>query len=304
MPLNQTLRKDSNVLWTISIIQDQKPEAQTKSEFAEMANDVLTTNNINRVTLCLADNLQRYRLMIEHGMSEEEAIAECQKMAHQWHQDNAVELEKLKSAKKLSFLTWEEFLGCPDRIETIKSLENWYKTDRKFRNDVDGRIRQVLQSTSTDAKISDKNKQTELLMKYLFEECAYQKFSASKGFNYEIYKTPTSKFMRRVKYNTQYVPPGVMVELYFTQFAPTEKNNTNNNVILSEKESFSPVFSKPSIKNYVDIPIPIKIAQFMEKTIQMLPPKEQEKAFDAIIKFTTQEILPLCYINNSGVLNI
>ena len=65
MPLNQALKKNSNVLWTISIIQDLTPEAQTKSEFTEMANDVLNTAAIDGVTLCLADNLQRFRLMIE-----------------------------------------------------------------------------------------------------------------------------------------------------------------------------------------------------------------------------------------------
>ena len=40
MPLNQPLRKNSNVLWTISLIQDQNPEAETKSEISDMTNDV------------------------------------------------------------------------------------------------------------------------------------------------------------------------------------------------------------------------------------------------------------------------
>jgi len=306
MPLNQSLRKNSNVLWTISIIQDQNPEAQTKSEFAEMANDVLNTSTVNRVTLCLADNLQRFRLMIEHGLSEEEAIAECQKMAQQWHQDNAVELEKLKDAKKLSFLTWEEFLAWPDRDETLKKLEALYKENRDFRNDIDGRVKIAREKLANDVKVSNPVRQTELLKRYLFEECAFQKFAGEKGFDYELYKTQTSKAMRSIKNNTDFVPGGFMKEIYFTQFNQNVKNNVaiNQPSIREEKESFSPLFSKANTRNTIDIPIPIKVAQFMEKTLQMLPPKEQEKAFDAIIKFTTQEILPLCYINNTGVLNI
>lgn len=301
MPLSQILRKDSHVLWTISIIQDQNPTAQTQSEFSEMTSDVLGTDTINRVTLCLADNLQRYRLMIEHGLSEEEAIAECQKMAKQWHEDNAMALEKLKDAKKLYFLTWEEFLAWPDRSETLKKLETWYKENRDFRNAIDGRVSQAGKSISPDAKISNPVQQTELLKRYLFEECAFQKFAGEKGFNYELYKTPHCKAMRLVKNNIDFVPRGFFVEVNFIQFNPSPKKNINN---LTEKESFSPLFNKSNAKHTLDIPIPIKIAQFMEKTLQMLPPKEQEKAFDAIIKFTTQEILPLCYINSSNVLNI
>lgn len=299
MPLSQTLRKNSYVLWTISIVQDQNPEAQTKSEFSEMTNDVLTTSTINRVTLCLADNLQRYRLMIEHGMSEEEAIAECQKMAHQWHEDNAVELEKLKDTKKLSFLTWGEFLAWPEYEDTLKKLEAWYKENREFRNDVDGRIRQVADNISVDAKISNPVQQTELLKRYLFEECAFQKFAASKGFEYELYKTSMSKSMRRVKNNVDFVPRGYLVEVHFTQFNPAlKKPITNGYSISQEKESFSQIFT-PS--KSVDISISIKFSEFIEKTLQMLPPKEQEKAVEALMKFTTQEILPLYYSNSSNL---
>jgi len=303
MPLSQILRKNSHVLWTISIIQDQNPEAQTKSEFAEMANDVLNTNTINRVTLCLADNLQRYRLMIERGLSEEEAIAECQKMAHQWYQDNAVELEKLKDAKKLSFLTWEEFLAWPDRNETLKKLEAWYKENRDFKNAIDGRVRQAGENLSADSKISNPVQQTELLKRYLFEECAFQKFAASKGFDYELYKTPHCKAMRLVKNNIDYVPRGFFVEVNFLQFNPSPKRQHNNGI---EKESFSPVFRKSHTRDAItsDIPIPIKFAEFIEKTLQMLQPKEQEKAIEALMKFTMQEILPLYCTGSSSNLKI
>lgn len=302
MPLSQTLRKNSNVLWTISIIQDQNPNAQTKSEFAEMANDVVSTDTIKNVTLCAADNLQRFRLMIHHGISEEEAIQECQRMSNQWCMDNIESVEKLK-CKNISFLGWQEFLEWPERSNTLLELEKWYKENRDFKNAIDGRTRQAGENISPDAKISNPVQQTELLKKYLFEECAFQKFAASKGFDYELYKTQPCKAMQRVKNNIDFVPRGYMVGIHFTQFNPSKKNTSNERPILSEKESFAPVFNKISEKLPVaiELSLPVKVAEFIEKTFQILPHKEQEKAFEALIKFTTQEILPLCYLDRSNL---
>jgi hypothetical protein len=48
----------------------------------------------------------------------------------------------------------------------------------------------------------------------------------------------------------------------------------------------------------------IKFAEFIEKTLQMVPVQEQERAVDALMKFTAQEILPLCYSNKSNTLKI
>lgn len=305
MPLNQSLRKNSNVLWTISIIQDQNHNAQTKSEFAEMANDVINTDTIKNLTLCAADNLQRFRLMIEHGINEEEAILECQKMSNTWFMDNIVSIEKLKE-KNLCILKWEEFVEWPEYKNTILEIEKLYKENKEFRNDVDGRLRQARENISSDAKISNPVQQTDLLKKYLFEECAFQKFAASKGFDYELYKTPMSKAMRRIKNNTAFVPQGFMVEVHFTQFNQQAKNHKNNGYInSSEKESFSPIFNKPPTRQdlTVDISISIKFAEFIEKALEMLPQKEKEKAVEELMKFTIQEILPR-YLVNSSMLKI
>lgn len=304
MPLSQTLRKNSNVLWTISIVQDQNPDEQTKSEFSEMANDVLTTDTISKVTICLADNLQRYRLMIKDGLTEQEAIAQCQIMTAQWKVNNANNIQKLSEIKKLEFLTWEEFLSWPDKEATLEKLENWYKENREFRNDVDGRVRQAAANIGNDAKITNPVQQTELLKKYLFEECAFQKFAASKGFDYELYKTPFNKAMRRVKNNTDFVPRGFMVETHFTQFNPAlKKLHKNGYTIHQEKESFSPVFNKIPINpaTSIELSISVKFSEFIEKTLQMLPPYEQKKAVEALMKFTAQEILPLYYSSNASI---
>ena len=306
MPLNQTLRKNSNVLWTVSIIQDQNPEAQTKAEFAEMANDVINTTTIDTVTLCLADNLQRFRLMIEDGSTEKEAIQKCQALAKQWQSDNATNLNKLGDNKKLSTLSWEEFRNWPHYEKTLQELESWYKENRDFRMSVDGRVRQARENIKDEAKISDPLKQTELLKKYLLEECAFQKFAASKGFNYEIYKTQQSKAMRRVKNNIDFVPPGTMVEVHFTQFNPKEikqrvvenyENHSTPMILSPARASFSPIFNKQRAKSdpINDRPLSTKTGEFIEKTLAMLPEHQQILAVEALMRFTSQEIIPLCY---------
>lgn len=343
MPLNQNLKKDSNVLWTISVIQDQNPTAQTKSEFSEMANDVANTATIGNLTLCLADNLQRFRLMIKHGITEEEAIIQCQKLSEQWHIDNAQAVESLKKSKNFSILTWQEFLEWPDKDKTIADVEKLYNENKDFRNDVDVRVRQVRDSLPRDSKISSTSEQTALLKKYLIEECAFQRFAASKGFHYEIYKTQCCKAMRRIKNNTDFIPMGIMREVFFTQFDQKNKsgksspdpinrylNVQNNGSILcgidfpptylqktttyypsenqikerekANKAAFSSVFSNPiqSTNANENKPYVQKVSEFIEKTLELIPPEKKLKATELLIKFTSQELIPLCYAANDN----
>jgi hypothetical protein len=348
MPLSQPVRKNSHILWVISLIQDITPEAQTKAELAEMVNDVVNTDNVDKTTLCLADTLQRFRFMIKDGLTEEEATIKCQEMAKMWQEDNAESLTKLKESKNLSILTWDEFLNWSEYEKTVKDVEIFYKENTKFRSDVDGRVRQELSKISNDAKITDPTHQTVLLKKYLFEECAFHKFAASKRFNYQLYKNPLPPAIRDIKQNTNFVPPGFMDELHFTQFNFTPKKQTvvqNNHVqpnlipygnipvgldfppmwrspqqyyfpaessYINNRNSFSPVFSNSSPKqngsppkqtDFTDVKTAeqsrIEFAEFIEKSLKILPEKDQKKAIESLVKFTTNEILPLFYNNTN-----
>lgn len=342
MPLNQNLKKDSKVLWTISVIQDQTPTAQTKAEFAEMANDVVNTPNVTNLTICLADNLQRFRLMINHGFTEEEATIECQKLSAQWHIDNAESVESLKKSKNLSILTWQEFLNWPEKDKTIAEVEKIYDQNKDFRNDFDTRIRQVRDSLK-NPKISNVIEQNSLLRKYLIEELAFQKFCASKGFNYEIYKTQCCKSMRRIKNNSDFVPMGLMREVFFTQFDPKTKAIKNNTQPTTQpilcgldfpptylqkttvytpsqrdreaaaKASFSPVFSNTvkqtesnELKNN-DVNMSSrerKVSELIEKTLNLIPIIHQEKAIQELLKFTTEKLMPLCYVETTRIMKL
>lgn len=308
MPLNQALRKQSNVLWCISIIQDQRPFAQTKEEFSEMSKDILNTDTIESLTLCPVELLQRFRLMIQHGIGEEEAIQRCHTLKEQWYSDNCEEIERLRGAKKLNLLNWQEFLLWPDLSNTLYDLEKWYKEDRDFRNLVDGRVKQARESMPPDCKISNPIEQTVILKRYLFEECAFQKFAAGKGYNYEIYKTPMNKAMRRVKHNSDFVPPGVLVEVYFTQFMPVPKNDSPPRTHEGQNNGFSQVLSrnplnipalngvtKPNSKPEHQKSAAQKVSEFIEKTVELIPEEQQAKAIDLLIKYATKEIIPLCY---------
>lgn len=318
MPLNQALRKNSNILWTISLIQDISPEAQTKSEFSEMAEDILSTQTIEKVSLCLASHLQRFRLMIKDNISEKEAIDRCKKMESEWHENNRNALEKLKEKKTLSFLSWDEFMQWEEYKPTIQKVETLYKENREFRNDVDGRVRQELNNIK-DAKLTDISQQSLLLKQYLFEECAFQKFACSKRFNYEVYKTPMNKAMRRIKNNSEFVVPGFMLEVHFTQFNPSakkhltlikDKKDKNENEVDSSSSTTSYTY-KPLFNNGKSEEKTIsskeekssstlnekKIANFIEGAIGLVPIEQRENAIKALIQFTNQKIIPMAYEN-------
>ena len=322
MPFNQSIRRNSHVLWTISLIQDTSPTAQTKDELAEMAADVINTPQIDKVTLCKADNLQRFRFMIRDGLTEEEATAKCQEMSKQWDIDNAETLDKLKESKNLSILTWEEFQSWPEYENSIKDITSFYQSNSKFRKEIDTRIRLELNKISPDAKIIAPIQQSVLLRKYLFEELAFQKFAAFKRFDYELYKTAFPPAARHIKNNTAFVPNGLIVELYFTQFVPVLKKqiahsnppvgldfppNYENKTIThypvecSNRSTFGSVFNKspyqsPEARNIS------KTLEFIEKALNLLPEKDQAHAVETLIKFTNKEIIPLSYAENTSTL--
>lgn len=325
MPLNRNIPKNSHILWMISLIQDISPEAQTKSEFSQMADEICSTESIDKITLCLADNLQRFRFMLKNGCTEAEAIKICDNLSEKWYLDNAKSLQELKEKKNLVILKWDEFLTWPEYEKTVRAVEDLYIKDNKFKKDVDGRIRQELNRLGDTAKINDATKQTELLKKYLFEESAFQKFVASKNFKFELYKTSFPPPAKRIMNNSDFVPPGFLAEVYFTQFNNTQKNHHSFRTPLQQFNSplntpigidFPPNFSTMShnstpndFKSVLSQPIKQKeqtttilssspekkFATFIESTIGLLSDEQKEKAIKALIQFTNEKIIPLSY---------
>lgn len=312
MPLSRNLPKNSHVLWLISLIQDTSPESQTKDEFEDMTEEIIKNNAIDKITLCVADNLQRFRFMIQHDCTESEGIEKCQQLSRQWHTDNAQSLEKLKEKKNLSFLKWDDFIAWPDYAKTVKAVEELYVKEHKFKRDVDGRIRQEIEKLSDNSKITDPIKQAELLKKYLFEESAFQKFVASRNFRFELYKNSFPPAAKRIISNTDFVPPGFLSEIHFTQYNKSPKHNPmqQDNVVqfhdhADGKHSFSNVLSqsKSSSSTYHEKPRDSsptksqthKTAEFIASAIELLPLEVQESAWKKLIDVTIQEIMPLYY---------
>lgn len=327
MPLSRNLPKNSHILWLISLIQDTSPEAQTKAEFAEMTSDIIENEAIDKVTLCIGDNLQRFRFMIENDCTEQEGIEKCQQLSKQWHEDNPASIAKLKDKKHLEIITWNEFLAWPDYEKTVKAVNDLYIKDSKFKRDADGRIKQELEKIGNRAKITDPTRQTELLKKYLFEESAFQKFVASRGFRFELYKKPLPPAAKRIISNSDFVPPGYLAEVYFTQYSNAQKNTHHNPTPNSRsssalnipvgidfprdpssirqndyKNGFGSVFSsqpKSSSSGLSESPEK-KFANFIESTLSLLPAAQRDNAIKSLMQFTNQQIIPLCYEDKSS----
>ncbi|HEY4832160.1 MAG TPA: hypothetical protein VIH61_06325 [Waddliaceae bacterium] len=322
MPLSRNLPPKSHILWLISLIQDTSPEAQTKAEFSEMVDDIIANDNVDKVTLCIGDNLQRFRFMIQNNCTEAEGIERCQQLSRQWHIDNPESLQRLKEKKHLAIIKWDDFLAWPDYEKTVKSVEDLYLKDNKFKRDVDGRIKQELEKLTNTAKITDPTKRTELLKKYLFEESAFQKFVASQGFKFELYKKPLPPAAKRIISNSDFVPPGYLAEVHFTQFNNAPRNTPTNHIAPQQsspslnipigidfpvafsshknnghKNGFGQVFSseKKSNSSGLSQSPEKKFANFIESTLGLLPEEQRENAIKALMQFTNQQIIPLCY---------
>jgi hypothetical protein len=320
MPLSRNLPRNSHILWLISLIQDKSPEAQTKTEFTEMTNDILSNDAVEKITLCIGSTLQRFSMMLKHDCTEEEAIEKCQSLEAQWCKDNPTSLEKLKEKKNLVILKWDEFRAWPDYEKTVKMVEDLYLKDHKFKHDVDGRIKQEFNKIDHTAKVEDPTKRTELLKKYLFEESAFQKFVASKGFKFELYKSPLPPAAKRIISNSDFVPPGFLSEIHFTQFSIQSKKHLRIVPPINEREvdtsstiptnshSFTPVFKetkKPHGQESKQSGSPEqKCAHFIESTLSLLSPEQRINAIKDLIQFTTQKIIPLCYEPSTNTLVI
>jgi hypothetical protein len=291
MPLSRNLPKNSHVLWLISLIQDTSPGAQTKAEFAAMTADILSNEYVDKITICVGDTLQRFRFMIRDNCSEDEAIEKCHALSNQWYLDNPESLEKLKASKQLLLIKWDEFLAWPDREKTVQKVEDLYRKDEKFRRDVDGRIKQEM-AKYHDAKITNPTRQTELLKKYLFEESAFLRFAAEQDFKHVLYKMPFPPAIKRVLSNSDFVAPGFMVEVNFTQFKSSPKPEVSN-----EKAAFQPVLSHalPSRHKHDNKSPTRKVSEFIESAIELLSDEQKTYAVKALIEFTNQQIIPLSY---------
>lgn len=299
MPLSRNLPKESHVLWLISLIQDTNPGAQTKTEFSEMVSDVVSNEYIDKVTICIGDTLQRFRFMIRDNCSEFAATEKCHALSAQWNLDNPEALNKLKENKQLSILKWDEFLAWPEQEKTIKAIEELYRKDDKFKRDVDGRIKQEM-AKYQDAKITNPTRQAELLKKYLFEESAFLKFAAEQDFKHVLYKMPFPPAIKRVLSNSEFVAPGFMVEVNFTQFKASPKPEVSN-----EKAAFQAVLSNPLASRHKhDNKSPTrKVSEFIESAIELLSDEQKAYAVKALIEFTNQQIIPLSYKTNIPTLS-
>jgi hypothetical protein len=95
--------------------------------------------------------------------------------------------------------------------------------------------------------------------------------------NKKTYYYPSENTLREEREKKEFV----------SLFAPAKKSS-----VVTESNHFSYEMKSPSQK----------IAEFIEKTLQLVPEKDQEKAIELLFKFSKQELLPLCSFENKNTI--
>jgi hypothetical protein len=200
MSLSGKIKLNSHVLFSISIIQDEHQEAQTGVEFDRMANDLINEPNVNKVTLLKADSLQRFRLMLKHNISEDEAIIKAKELSDQFEKDNHEKIEELKKTKKLEIIDWDYYSHRPEFKEKLKDIEALYETDRNFMQEVNNLLANRTRKLKSElGETYNHERACNLMKKYIFEEVTFQIIAGQDDkadFHYELYKSERNKAMR------------------------------------------------------------------------------------------------------------
>jgi hypothetical protein len=143
----------------------------------------------------------------------------------------------------------------------------------------------------------------------------------------KLYKKPLPPAAKRIISNSDFVPPGYLAEVYFTQYSNAQKNTHHNPTPNSRsssalnipvgidfprdpssirqndhKNGFGSVFSsqpKSSSSGLSESPEK-KFANFIESTLSLLPAAQRDNAIKSLMQFTNQQIIPLCYEDKSS----
>lgn len=182
--LSCEIKPNSHVLLMVSVGQEE----QTGIYFNEMINLLIEQENIEKVTLIVGDEIQRFNIMIKQGVQEDEARSLARQAGDQWLLDNKMALESLKQCSKLGTLyRWD---SLPDNfVEKQKEITLLYDNDGKFRNNVDSVAKNFARRMRKEAKESfdraqrkvvdkkatfsfDYNKALQYMIDFLLEETA------------------------------------------------------------------------------------------------------------------------------------
>jgi tRNA-dependent cyclodipeptide synthase len=238
MSLHGGIKQDSHVLFSISLIQDENPEAQTGEEFNKMANDLIREPHVSKVTLMKADTLQRFRLMLKHGISEDEATTKAKELNRKFDEMNCEKIQELKEKKQFDIIDWDYYSQKPEFKDKLTEIESLYKTDKKFAHAVDTCIENYARKLKRELGETYNHKPAwELMKKYMFEEVTFQIIAAyddKADFHYEFYKSVRNRAMKYA--HDKFVKaqkPGRMKEIHYCSPEESDKKTKTQERVYS-----------------------------------------------------------------------
>lgn len=108
---------------------------QTGERFIEEVEAVLDCPQLSKVSVFLADSLQRFHYMAREGLTEEEALEKAMTVADEWQRDNQEALIALKQ-KGGKIYSYNDFL-IPSEVQRNQVLD-FYSSNTLFKKKVDG----------------------------------------------------------------------------------------------------------------------------------------------------------------------
>ena len=136
----------------------------------------------SKITIILCDTLQRYNLMFEHNITEEEACVISRDLGKKWLTQNQSILSSLNVTTEIFY--WDNWLFYKDEIEYNKNiLKNLHIKDTYFRNECEKIFDNIWDRFAKNNKVqllSRKAVIDNLIKPYFYEETAVTDIFLSK----------------------------------------------------------------------------------------------------------------------------
>ncbi len=124
-----------------------------------------------RVMVCVNDTLQRFNMMFEYNLSEQDAYRKSQEEGQAWVERN---IEKFTHVDHLEFKRWDSWLEDPEFNDVFRKIQTLYISNREFREAIDQNIdsiwerrRRMSPNQYLDSRRDEFN---DLSRRYLLEE--------------------------------------------------------------------------------------------------------------------------------------
>lgn len=139
----------------------------------------------------VCDTLNRYNIMMkDSSISEKEAKELAYKEGDLWLKKNQAALDSITI--KHNIIRWDNWLNHPNFKSKLKIIESEYINNQNYKEGIDNTAITYLKRRSFD-----KDKNINLCIKYLQEECAVMLLWADKAYDFELYPSKRNQAMER-----------------------------------------------------------------------------------------------------------